>query len=167
MRREEKGGLVFGAARPDELEAIHALLRSCRLPVEDVRPDTLRSQLVCRDEANILGTVGFDLAGRSALLRSLAVAPAARGRGIASRLSRAAEEAAAAAGATHLFLLTETAADFATRRGFEPIDRAAVPPEVAALRQFASSCCARAACMIRPAAWAGESAPEERSRRGS
>lgn len=134
------------SARPGDLESIVGLLGTLRLPTEGVR-EHLGEFLVLEADGAMLGTVGLELYGDRALLRSLAVAGAARGRGGGAALVEAALERARTRGVTEIVLLTETAAPFFARRGFEPVPRDDV---VAAVRQsveFRSACPASATCM--------------------
>ena len=91
--------------------------------------------------------MALELYGGAALLRSLAVAPERRGEGLGLRLARSAVALARARGAREVFLLTETAAGFFPRLGFEPVDRAAAPPAVRESVEFRSACPAGAALM--------------------
>ena len=64
----------------------------------------------------------------------------------------AAEKVARDHGSTELILLTETAETWFRRLGFVPIDRTAVPPEVAASVEFQTACSTSAVAMRRPLA---------------
>jgi len=136
------------AARPDDAAGIRALLRAADLPDEDFA-DHLAHFLVARRNGAVVGAVGFERHGRAALLRSLVVAPAARGAGLGGRLVTRLAEAAARAGAARFFLLTTTAEEFFARRGFRRIERARVPAAIAATREFHSLCPASAVCLTR------------------
>ena len=50
-------------------------------------------------------------------------------------------------GITHVYLLTETAANFFPRFGFRPVDRSQVPPAVQNSIEFTSLCPASALAM--------------------
>lgn len=96
-----------------------------------------------------VGAVALERYGADALLRSLVVAPGARGRGLGTALVYALERTAGAAGIATLYLLTETAEAFFAARGYEAIERADVPAAVAASEQFRLHCPASAVCMRR------------------
>ena len=94
-----------------------------------------------------IAVCGLECYGADGLLRSLAVDPAYRGRGLGHLLVRRAETEAARQGATALFLLTTTAADFFARLGYESIPRAQAPAAIAQTTQFSSLCPASSAFM--------------------
>lgn len=136
-------------ATPDDLAAARDLVARCGLPTDDVRAAPDAWQLVWREDGAVVGTVGFDVSGEWALLRSLAVEPAWRGRGLGRALTAAAEARAVAAGARTLVLLTGTADALAQACGWEPASRCALGDGVQAFRQFAASCCAEARCYVK------------------
>ena len=136
----------FRPAADGDEAAVRSLLAASGLPTADLaegRPE----MLVATVDGAVAGCIGLETRGRWGLLRSLAVTPAWRGRGIARGLAERMVERARARGLEALFLLTTTAEALARRLGFEPIDRSAVPSEVAASPQFAALCPATAACL--------------------
>jgi amino-acid N-acetyltransferase len=140
----------YRPASQTDLEPIRTLLAACDLPAEDLTPALLARFLVATDAGAVVGCVGLERVADGALLRSLAVDPAHRGRGIAERLCDDAEELALAAGAGTLYLLTTTAAEYFEARGFEPVPRHSLPPSVQATVQFRELCPATAAAMKKP-----------------
>lgn len=127
-------------------EAVLALLAATALPVDDLGdPDVV---LFAASEAGrLLGVVGLQLLDGAALLRSLAVDPAARARGLGGRLTDHALGEARARGRTDVWLLTTTARDYFARRGFVVVPRELVAPAVRATAQFSSLCPSTAAVM--------------------
>jgi amino-acid N-acetyltransferase len=106
--------------------------------------------LVARDAAGALvGACGLEPHGRIALLRSLVVAPAWRGRGLAKRLVETIEQRAQGFALDELYLLTTTAADFFAHIGYRVIRRDAVPPVLRSTAQFSQLCPASAACLAK------------------
>ena len=93
--------------------------------------------------------MGLDVVASGAVLRSLATHPASRGQGIATALCDAAEAEAVRRGITGVYLLTESAAGFAERRGYRAIERSTVPAPVAEHRQFATAVCQSATAMAK------------------
>ncbi len=154
-RRKERREEAPGAPPPVErataadLAAVRALLAECGLPTADVIDGGPMMWLV-RDGAGLAGCVGLEPHGDAGLLRSLAVAPRHRGRGLSVVLCRRAVAEAGALGIRHLFLLTTTAAPLFARWGFRTVERSEVPASVLASREFASLCPASATCMTRP-----------------
>lgn len=137
-------------ATVDDLEPIRALLATSGLPTEDVTTESVVHHWVFRVGATIAGTIALDLLPDGvAVLRSLAVAEAMRNRGLASALYEQAEAAAREHGSCGIYLLTETASEFFSRRAFKRVARADIPPAVATHRQFSSNCCASAPVMVK------------------
>ncbi|MFB6248039.1 MAG: arsenic resistance N-acetyltransferase ArsN2 [Salinibacter sp.] len=139
--------LPIRAARAEDLSAIRALLRTCDLPGEDLMPAHLAHFLVAPAGDDLRGCVGLEPRGEVALLRSLAVRPAARGRGLGGRLVGTVHRRAYGTGVRTLYLLTTTAAPFFRRRGYEQIAREALPEALQQTEQAARLCPASATCM--------------------
>lgn len=142
---------TIGPAQAADASAIRALLRAADLPHEDFERH-LANFLVGRRAGVVVGAGGFERHGRDALLRSLVVAPAERGRGWGDRLVRRLTADAAAAGVERFYLLTTTAEKFFTRRGFTVTARDRVPPAIAATEEFRRLCPASAVCLTRAVA---------------
>ena len=127
--------------RKSDTPAVVALLTAADLPTQDMDDNLLSGFLVARDEhGELVGAVGLEVHGADGLLRSLVVAPAARGSGLGAELVAAVESAACTHGVRTLFLLTTTAPDFFPRVGYEVGDRSRVPPAIAATTEFATIC---------------------------
>ena len=94
-----------------------------------------------------MGAAGVEVYGGAGLLRSVAVDPDWRGRGLGQRLTEERLRWAAARGLGTVYLLTTTAAGFFPRLGFAPVARDEVPPEVRGSLQFAGVCPSTAAVM--------------------
>jgi len=105
--------------------------------------------MVARDGSQLVGAIGLELLGRRALLRSLAVAREHRNRGLGQALYTRLVAHAHLRGVTKLYLLTLTAQEYFSRRGFEVVDRAAVPPEIRATREFRELCPGTAVCLAK------------------
>jgi amino-acid N-acetyltransferase len=140
--------IAISAAAPEDAAAIAALLREAELPHEDFAGH-LANFLVARRAGAVVGAVGFERHGRSALLRSLVVAPALRGAGLGDQLVRRLAAEARRKGVKRFYLLTTTAEAFFARRGFQKIARRAVSAAIAATREFNSLCPVSAVCMTR------------------
>lgn len=136
----------LGPARPEDLAEVLGLLGRAGLPPDGVAGH-VTGFLVARAAGRLVGVVGLELYGASALLRSLAVAPEWQGRGLGTTLARRALEAARARGVERVFLLTTTAADFFRRLGFRPVGREEVDPAVRGSAEFAAACCQTAVVM--------------------
>ncbi len=126
-------------ARRSDLESILALLDRSRLPIDGL-DGHLDSTLVARADGAVVGCAAVEPYGSAALLRSVAVDPKFRGEGLGQRLTEAALRLARERGAREVYLLTETAAEFFPRFGFQPVDRAAIPDSVKASAELVSAC---------------------------
>lgn len=135
------------AALPDDLAALRELLHAGGLPGEDLRREALQHFLVARGAQSLLGSVGLEIYGDVALLRSLAVAPGARRQGLGQRLLTAAEALARRSGIRRLYLLTTTAEPFFAARGYAVAPRSAAPAAIAGTAQFNSLCPSSASFM--------------------
>ena len=148
--------VAISAAAPNDAAAIAILLRDAALPHEDFAGH-LAHFLVARRAGAVVGAVGFERHGRSALLRSLVVAPALRGHGLGDRLVHRLAAVARRKKVERFYLLTTTAEAFFARRGFQKIARQAVPAAIAATREFNSLCPVSAVCMTRAVTAAAQS----------
>jgi amino-acid N-acetyltransferase len=135
-------------ANDADLSEIQKLLLDSSLLVEDVSASLIEEFLVAEDASgSVIGSIGLEQLGSRVLLRSLAVAPQARGMGIARELVVRLEDKARSCGQLDVWLLTTTAERFFERAGYERVARNDVPGEVQLCRQFAVLCPATATCM--------------------
>ena len=128
--------------------SILQLLRDAGLPLDGV-VDHLNTALVVRDGGAILGCAALEVYADGALLRSVAVSPAARGRGVGHRLTEEAIALAVSLGQRDVYLLTLTAEQYFPRFGFIQITRAQVPATVQQSIEFRFTCPASAIVMRR------------------
>jgi amino-acid N-acetyltransferase len=95
---------------------------------------------VAEAEGRLVGIAGVEMYGDGALLRSVAVDPEWRDRGIARLLTDRALDTARAEGVESVFLLTTTAEGYFPKVGFEAISRDAVPAGVQQSIEFRGAC---------------------------
>lgn len=114
-------------------------LAAVGLPVDDLT-DPGRRFFRFGDAAGLIGFIGWEETGRSALLRSLVVAPVRRGQGWGRALLDWALLRLAEAGVADVYLLTTGIEALAAKAGFTRIDRDRAPPRIRASRQFAALC---------------------------
>lgn len=114
------------------------LLQKNSLPTEDISGDTKLFAATNNDE--VVGTVGIEFYKDVALLRSLAVTEAYRGKGLGRQLVEHIESFAKENGAKELILLTTTASDYFTKRAYQTIQRNNVPEEIKKSSEFTSTC---------------------------
>lgn len=138
--------LDIGLANESEFTAVVALLERSRLTDAGLA-DHRDSLVVARTEGRVVGCAALELYGEQALLRSVAVDDAMRGRGLGERLTHAALDRARRQGVRVIYLLTETAAQFFPRFGFEVVDRASVRGDVTQSVEFTSACPSTATVM--------------------
>ncbi|MEO0974358.1 MAG: arsenic resistance N-acetyltransferase ArsN2 [Pseudomonadota bacterium] len=129
------------------LPAITALLGTNGLPTEDLAQLDLSLFLVDGADDALDAVGGLERCGEHALIRSVAVTPAERGRGLARRLVSALEALARRRGIGELYLLTETAEGFFNALNYATRERATVPDAFRASRQFSSLCPSSATVM--------------------
>ena len=118
---------------------IIALLSAEKLPVADL-PATLDNFVVVKDVDTIIAVAGLELYGDDGLLRSLAVSPTHRNKGIAKLLLTQIEVLAAGKALSALYLLTETAPGYFKRNGYEQITRRDLPQPVRQSSEFSYAC---------------------------
>jgi len=135
-------------ARSEDLPSILDLLARCGLPTEGVA-DHLGRFVVARENGHVIACTGVEVHGEICVLRSLAVAPEARGRGIARRLIERSLEMAVDAGCTDAYLLTLSVEDLAARYGFKRVTRDAVSASLLRSKEFQLNACATAIVMHR------------------
>jgi amino-acid N-acetyltransferase len=156
MRDSSSSGVRYRAAELSDATAICELLRRADLPTADVTDlvrDHARSFVVAEtDDAapRLIGAAGVEGSGPAALLRSVVVDADLHGRGIGRELVERVTERAVSGGVTTLYLLTTTAEPYFGRLGYRAIDRAAVPPAIAATHEFTTACPSTAAVMMKP-----------------
>lgn len=131
-------------ARAADLPAISALLALAGLPEEDIGAH-LATTMVGVSRSGIVAVGALEPLGHSCLLRSVAVAPAWRGRGWGRRMSLRLLDYARSIRTPEVYLLTTTAADFFASLGFKPLSREQAPPRLRTTRQFSALCPASAA----------------------
>jgi len=151
LQNNNSAPIQIRPARPSDLAAILNLLTQCALPPDGLGQH-LGVALVAQAQEGIIGSAALEIYGRAALLRSVAVAPAFQGQGLGHRLTRAALKLATEKSIIHLYLLTETAGEFFLKFGFQPIERADVPPAVQNSVEFTTACPASALAMALPLA---------------
>lgn len=133
-------------AAGSDLPNILKLLAECELP-EDGLKEHMDAAQVARDGKTVIGSAALELYESSALLRSVAVAPSRRSKGLGRCLVTAALELARQKGVERVFLLTMTAPDYFPKFGFRPIQRTRIPSGVQQSVEFTSACPASAVAM--------------------
>jgi amino-acid N-acetyltransferase len=136
-------------ARPDDLEAVAALIAAAGLPTSGVADDFPGAYAVVRVGREIVAVAGLEAYGGAGLLRSVAVAPSQRGAGLGRVLVEDRLRAARERELEAVYLLTTTAADYFRRLGFGDVARQSAPAELQRSPEFASICPSSAVCLAK------------------
>lgn len=124
----------------EQFAEIKQLLTSCELPTSDIEPSNSILFFGHHSNSKLVGVIGLEVFGPTALLRSLAAAPAQRKHGLGKSLVEFAEVYAAKHGIESLYLLTTTAGDFFSKLGYANTAREDAPSTIKATSQFSSLC---------------------------
>ena len=125
---------------------IKRLLESVSLPILGV-DEHLHHFLVAEKGGAIVGVIGLEMYGETALLRSAAVISDLQQTGIGGLLYSRNLEQARRLGVTRLILLTNTAEGYFARKGFRKIDQGSVTGPITASVEFTGACPSHATCM--------------------
>jgi amino-acid N-acetyltransferase len=126
--------------------AVRGVLLEAGLPTDDFT-DGEMVFLVAEDDGAIVGTIALEFYPPAGLLRSAAVRPSHRGRGVGSLLVEALVREARSGVLTELVLLTSTAGEYFRRMGFTRVARESLAGPVLSSRQFTGTTCSSAAVM--------------------
>jgi N-acetylglutamate synthase-like GNAT family acetyltransferase len=143
-----RDSLVMRRATTDDAPTLIALVRDAGLAVPGL-VDHLDAFLVAERDGRTVGTIGLELRGTDALLRSAVVASEERGSGIGGALFGALLDLARDEKVVTLYLLTTGAEQYWARHGFTRITRDDIPEAVKQSAEFAGACPASAAVMMR------------------
>jgi amino-acid N-acetyltransferase len=133
------------ATRAD-LPSVERLLEDAGLITAGV-PAHIERFLLIEDAGRIIACAGLEQYGKHALLRSVAVIPAYRNRGVARLLVSRLLDEAAALRIEDVYLFTSTAPGYFRRFGFVPVARDDVAEPVRASEEY-GECCSGAETMV-------------------
>jgi amino-acid N-acetyltransferase len=131
--------MMLRSAVSSDIPEILKLLATVKLPTRGVS-DNLGTFVVFESDGAIIGVGGLEFRGSHALLRSLAVSPTHRNRGLATAICDHLEAEAARRGINSIYLLTETAEEFFVSRGYTATPRPEAPPEITSSEEFSAIC---------------------------
>jgi len=146
-------GPTLRLAQTADLPAIESLLTASHLPLAGVA-ESLPGFVVAEANGQIVGTAALETCCDNALLRSVAVAPGWRSRGLGRALVTRVIANAEANGVRALYLLTTTAEHYFPSFGFQQITRGEVPADIRDTEEFATACPESAVVMCRHCATA-------------
>jgi amino-acid N-acetyltransferase len=135
-------------ATSDDLPSVERLLTESSLPTAGVR-EALKDFFVAEADGSLVGVAGLEICCDDALLRSVAVKPEWRSKGVGRQLVTHTIAAAEARGLNALYLLTTTAERYFPSFGFRTISRDDVPEAVRATDEFTKACPSSATVMAR------------------
>jgi N-acetylglutamate synthase-like GNAT family acetyltransferase len=127
------------AARATDRPALEGLLLANGLPIAGLE-FALGTAVVARQDGRIVGCAAVEVYGSAGLLRSVCVEPRQRGLGLGRRLVEQALDVVRKRGVGEIYLLTETAAEWFPRLGFEPGRREDAPEAIQASPEFTGAC---------------------------
>jgi amino-acid N-acetyltransferase len=136
-------------ARPHDLRGALELLGRSELTQQDVSEGWGHYFVVREDDGRVVGVAGLELHGDFGLLRSVAVDEDYRGQGLAAALIEAALQRAQRVGLRSVYLLTTSARDYFSRRGFADVARDDAPSAIRESWEFKNGCPSTAALMQR------------------
>lgn len=142
------GDAALRPASVKDLPRVEKLLTDSQLPLDGVK-ESLKNFVVAESGGDIVGVAGLEVCCDDALLRSVAVRPEWRSKGVGRALVNRAIAEAESRGIRALYLLTTTAEHYFPSFGFSKVDRAAIPEPVRATKEFTSACPASAVAMSR------------------
>lgn len=138
--------ITIAPATAADVDFIKALLTASELPTDGV-DDHWKTFIVAREGNAIVACGGSEAYQFAALIRSVAVAPTHRGKGLGRRIVRQLLDRLASRGLREFYLLTTTAEEYFHKRGFKTIDRDEVHPQLLSSREFQDACPASAVAM--------------------
>jgi phosphinothricin acetyltransferase len=142
------GPVTIMPAKPADAPAILDLVHTVNLPPDGVE-EALEHFWVAWQHGQIVGTVGLEIYGDCALLRSLAVTPAWQGQALGVALTDTAMSYLMSRQFQAVYLLTTTAERFFRRHDFLVVARPAVPRSIQQSSEFQAVHPDTATCMAR------------------
>jgi amino-acid N-acetyltransferase len=143
----KNGGCVeLRTAQSADLPGVLALLGKAELPTAGVT-ESVSQFVVAESQGKLVGVVGLEVYGASALLRSAAVEESWRGTGVGRVLVERALEVARERGIKDVYLLTTTAEHYFPKFGFACVSRDSVAAGIQSSVEFKTACPASATVM--------------------
>jgi len=142
MRNE----IVISPAQFEHRDAMISLLRSEKLPTEDLSAD-VSNFFIAMDQGLVIGIIGLEVYGDDGLLRSLAVRPEYRNMNIGTVLVSELENQGRNLGISNFYLLTETAMEYFSKKGYEVVNRKDAPASIQGSSEFKYACPSSATLM--------------------
>jgi len=138
---------IYRRALPSDWKAIRTLITESKLPLDGAR-DHLGTFMIAHDESGLMACGGLELYGPVALLRSVAVKEAHRGKRLGQELLVRLYAEALKERIETLVLLTDTAESYFHKLGFKAVSRSDLPSAVTVSAEFQGACPASATAMM-------------------
>lgn len=122
-----------------QAEALYPFLQENGIHTDDL-PDSNAEFIVVRNKHSIVGCIAIERYKNHGLLRSFAVAPSYRNKGLGNILLQKLVAHSKQHGIKDIHLLTTTAEDFFVKRGFTKSGREKAPEAIQKTTEFASVC---------------------------
>ena len=132
-------------ASQNSFSAAIALLKKNNLPTEDLDPG--KQMFVVEEGDEVIATVAIEYDYNDALLRSLSVSKEKRNSGIGAELVEFIEDYVKKQGLQNIYLLTTTAADFFSKKGYKIIDRNTIPEFIKNTSEYSVLCASSSTVM--------------------
>jgi len=140
--------LLYRFACNKDVPAIVELLHANSLPYGDI-DGHINNFLVANKYDILIGVIGLEVKGDTALLRSFAVSKSERSKGIGLVLLNKIISLSLLNNIKTLYLLTTTAEEYFSNYGFIKVKRETVPEGIKNTKEFKSICPDSAVCMMR------------------
>jgi amino-acid N-acetyltransferase len=140
--------LVFAVNKLNnkEKEELKHLLKSDQLCFNDINEHGIHLYGV-RIKGEQVGYFGYQLFGALALFRSMVVVAVAQNKGYGSLIWQQAKIKLSEEGVKEVYLLTNTAAPFFKKQGFETVARSSAPEPILSTSEFKEFCPENSVCM--------------------
>lgn len=132
--------MIYIKATIDDLPYIVQLLKEHNLPFDDIEQGPCIFIVALDDEQHRIGCIGLEIYGEHGLLRSFAVQESHRNKGIGEALLGELLTYAGNTGVQTLHLLTTTAQDYFSKKGFIQSARDGAPEDIANTSEFLVLC---------------------------
>ncbi len=142
--KKERRSIRIENATPSDLGQIRSLLCLNGLPLEGLDNTEL---WIIREGSKIVATTGIEMWSAKGLLRSVAVKEELQSLGLGTALVEYAIVIAKRRGLRELLLISESAASFFQKFGFEKVDRNDVRGSISNSPEFGDACPESAAVM--------------------
>ncbi len=134
-------------ANINETKKVEHLLEECKLSIKGLN-EHIHNFYLAKLDNKIIGSVGIEIYGKYGVIRSTAVLPEHRKKGIGAKLAGHMLDYAREKGIEELYLKTENEATFFKSVGFIGVSPDHIPEEVRHSEMLAESCCSTADTMF-------------------